>query len=52
MEDYAGMNKSMLWEDFFYNYEQCNKIVENIDAMQYVLHFLYHYWRLCKMLWK
>lgn len=28
IEDYAGMNKSMLWEKYFYNYEQCNKIVE------------------------
>lgn len=43
IEDYAGMNKSMLWEKDFYNYSKFSKIVENIDGMQY-FYFFYKFW--------
>lgn len=52
IEDYAGMNKSMLWEKDFYNSSKFSKIVENIDGMQYFFYFFYNFLGLCKMLRK
>lgn len=38
IEDYAGMNKLMLWEKYFYNYSTFSKM-ENTDGMHYVFYF-------------
>lgn len=38
-EGYAGMNKSILLEEYFYNYLKFSKIVENIST-QYISYFL------------